>query len=168
MEWLPTVDEGESLSSAQSFRLHRHDVLNQLQLIRARIQMGQEEKALIVVDRMAGWLQSLSTWQSVLPEAAHSLLWCMAACSHVLTEGILANPLSFTADVVILLEKVLHRIEEASNLQGIYVRIQLQNKTTSSENTWVITLLGQQEEGWKDVTGVFQTEQGVPITVKVV
>lgn len=45
-----------------SLDLHRHEVLNALQLIRAYGQLGKSEWQLVQVDRLAEWIHSLSLW----------------------------------------------------------------------------------------------------------
>lgn len=175
MEWMSDGQEDQTLSPEAAFRRHRHDVLNQLQLIRARVQMGQGDRALLVLDRTALWLQSLGTWQSHLPVHAHSLLWRMAECSHVLTEGIIAKPESFTPDVVHSLQEIFKSVEENANLRGDYPRVVLRcnpahsfANEVSSQDNWEISLQTSVADGFDTVVRVYQTELGVPITVKVV
>ncbi|MDQ0188328.1 Spo0B domain-containing protein [Alicyclobacillus cycloheptanicus] len=69
--------------AAAAFRVHRHDVLNYLQLVRAYIQMNRPERALEAVTELTLWLQSLSAAQSAFETIAPPLLWTAAACSHV-------------------------------------------------------------------------------------
>lgn len=65
-----------------AFRIHRHDVLNSLQLVRAYIQLDRVDRALSAVTDLSAWLQSLSLAQAVFAESAESLLWTASACSR--------------------------------------------------------------------------------------
>ncbi|MBX6352894.1 MAG: Spo0B domain-containing protein [Thermoflavifilum sp.] len=69
-------------SPQEAFRRHRHDVLNELQLIRAYIQMGRTGSALQVVDRLAAWLGTLSQWQTAFPTQPETM-WCASQCPHL-------------------------------------------------------------------------------------
>ncbi|WP_206831031.1 Spo0B domain-containing protein [Alicyclobacillus fructus] len=72
----------------EEFRRHRHDVLNQLQIVRALIQMNRTDRAIAALDRLAEWLQSLGRVQQVLPRTAEAMLWTLASCPHVWVDDI--------------------------------------------------------------------------------
>ncbi|TDY43370.1 sensor kinase SpoOB-type protein [Alicyclobacillus sacchari] len=74
-------------SPAAQFRTHRHDVLNELQLIRAYLQMERPAQAVAVVDRLSTWLQSLTTWQISAGAFGEQLMWTAAVCPHVLLDS---------------------------------------------------------------------------------
>lgn len=78
----------ETESIAEQFRQHRHDVLNELQLVRGYIQMGQTERALTIVDRAARWLQSLAMWQSNTGELGEQLMWVASICPHLVVQRV--------------------------------------------------------------------------------
>ncbi len=73
-------------ASLETFRYHRHDVQNALQLIRGYIQLNRPNQAIEVVDGLSSWLHSLTLISNLGPEASP---WVNAAaqCPHVvLTE----------------------------------------------------------------------------------
>lgn len=72
----------------EEFRQHRHDVLNQLQIVRALIQMNRAERAIAVIDRLAEWLQSLGRVQQALVPGAEPLVWTLARCPHVVVDEV--------------------------------------------------------------------------------
>ncbi|WP_258110812.1 Spo0B domain-containing protein [Alicyclobacillus sp. SP_1] len=62
----------------KSLDLHRHEVLNALQLIRAYGQLGKTESQLAQVDRLAEWIHSLSLWnREWIKHSKHCLLLVM-------------------------------------------------------------------------------------------
>lgn len=76
--------DGESIEAqSAAFRRHRHDVLNELQVLRAYLQMGQPDRAIGIVDRTAEWLQSLTRWQTDGGEHGVHLMWSAATCPNI-------------------------------------------------------------------------------------
>ncbi|MCL6548749.1 MAG: Spo0B domain-containing protein [Alicyclobacillus sp.] len=75
--------------SLQAFRIHRHDVLNGLQLIRGYIQLDRPAQAIASIDRLTAWLHSLGVWHAQVEQCGAHLLWTAARCPYVhLTEVI--------------------------------------------------------------------------------
>lgn len=74
----------ESAQMASLFRQHRHDVLNELQLVRGYVQLGYLDKAMNVMDRAAVWLQSLTKWQQVFENGHENVLFSAAVCPNIL------------------------------------------------------------------------------------
>lgn len=66
-----------------ALRVHRHEILNGLQLVRAYIQLERPERALSAISDLSQWLQSLSLAQSAFEADAPELLWLAAECSRV-------------------------------------------------------------------------------------
>lgn len=85
--WLSMPNGMQQSNPAVQFRAHRHDVLNELQLIRAYLQMERPAQAVAVVDRLSTWLQSLTTWQINAGTFGEQLMWTAAVCPHVLLES---------------------------------------------------------------------------------
>ncbi|SIS63628.1 Spo0B domain-containing protein [Alicyclobacillus vulcanalis] len=79
-------DASQRQTSLEAFRRHRHDVLNQLQIIRALVQMDRPDRALAAIDRLAEWLQSLGQAQQAVPSGAESMVWTLACCPHVMVD----------------------------------------------------------------------------------
>lgn len=77
-------ESSDSIMMADLFRRHRHDILNELQLVRAYTQMEQYDKAIAVTDRVALWLQSLSTWQRIFEDSGRDVVFWAGACPNVL------------------------------------------------------------------------------------
>jgi hypothetical protein len=69
------------------FRKHRHDLLNQLQLIRAYVQIGRQSDAIRIVDETARWLQSLTKWQTHCKGHAERLVFVASNCPHLILTG---------------------------------------------------------------------------------
>ncbi|GEO25818.1 hypothetical protein AAC03nite_16030 [Alicyclobacillus acidoterrestris] len=116
---MPEHDHGTY--EAISFRRHRHDVLNELQLIRGYLQLGKPERALAVVDRTATWLQSLTRWQS-LGDVGKKLVWEAATCPHLqlrqlhvdgdLSDGVLEPFCAW-----------LHKLNDYAAEQGVHLEL---------------------------------------------
>lgn len=70
-------------ADADVFRRHRHDVLNELQLVRGYLQMGQSDKAVAVIDRTAAWIQSLSRWQINGAVNGEQWMWGASICPNI-------------------------------------------------------------------------------------
>lgn len=81
---MTTGSEPFSEMALESFRKHRHDVLNFLQLIRAYEQMGKSQKSIQLVDDLAKWLQSLTLWQIHFEKQHAQLIWQAANCPKVI------------------------------------------------------------------------------------
>jgi len=64
------------------FRIHRHDVLNHLQLVQAYIQLQRLDEAMLSVSALAGWLNSISLWQQI-DVLAQIMVPVAAVTSHV-------------------------------------------------------------------------------------
>lgn len=75
-----------SFDDLASFRAHRHDVLNQLQLVRAYVQLNRPEQALRSVDALAGWLTSIGHVQNTTQDPR--LVWMVAKTPHVTFHGV--------------------------------------------------------------------------------
>lgn len=75
--------EQDAAAAWESFRAHRHEVLNGLQMVKAYLQMGRGEDAHAWVNRLAAWLHSLSLWQARLEAEDHEVLWTVARCPRV-------------------------------------------------------------------------------------
>ncbi|WDL97001.1 Spo0B domain-containing protein [Alicyclobacillus sp. ALC3] len=73
----------EQGSAKDAFRIHRHDVQNFLQLVRAYLQLDRPERALTTVMDLSDWLTSLSLVQSRFEFAPSIVLWTAAQCPHV-------------------------------------------------------------------------------------
>ncbi len=73
----------EQGSAKDAFRVHRHDVQNFLQLVRAYLQLDRPERALSTVMDLSNWLTSLSLVQSKWEFAPSIVLWTAAQCPHV-------------------------------------------------------------------------------------
>lgn len=73
----------EQGSAKDAFRIHRHDVQNSLQLVRAYLQLDRPERALFAVMDLSNWLTSLSLVQSKFEFAPSQVLWTAAQCPHV-------------------------------------------------------------------------------------
>lgn len=52
--------------SLQTYRRHRHDVMNGLQVVRGYIQLNRPSDAIDAVDRLAAWLKSLTSIQQLV------------------------------------------------------------------------------------------------------
>ncbi|MFB5191115.1 Spo0B domain-containing protein [Alicyclobacillus fastidiosus] len=107
---------------ASAFRRHRHDVLNELQLIRGYLQLGQMERALGVVDRTAGWLQSLTNWQTSSASVGERLMWEAATCPNLLLRQIrfAGEP---GAELLTQFAAWLHGLNDGAAQQGIHLEI---------------------------------------------
>ncbi|GMA52367.1 hypothetical protein GCM10025857_37240 [Alicyclobacillus contaminans] len=69
-----------SVRPEDALRRHRHDILNDLQLVKAYIQLGKPDRALGAVDKLVNWLQSLSSIHAITPSP---LLWTLVQCPAV-------------------------------------------------------------------------------------
>lgn len=132
------------------FRHHRHDVLNELQLVRAYLQMDKPDKALSIVDRAATWLQSLSRWHDISGENGRLLLLSAAVCPSVvlMSMSVEQQPLSSTVDDLrnwmveaqTSLAQVGHRVDIRLHLDTTECRIYLKgsevNELRTQMNNW--------------------------------
>ncbi len=79
--------DGEKLDTRDSrlaaFRIHRHDVLNSLQLVKAYIQLNRPERAQASLDHLSQWLKSLGLWQTNISEESEALVWNASVCPNV-------------------------------------------------------------------------------------
>ncbi|WP_067848232.1 Spo0B domain-containing protein [Alicyclobacillus mali (ex Roth et al. 2021)] len=82
------ADGLERGAGLEAFRRHRHDVLNQLQIVRALIQMNRADRAIAAIDRIAAWLQSLGRVQQAVPAGAEAIVWALAVCPHIVVDEI--------------------------------------------------------------------------------
>ncbi|WAH44266.1 Spo0B domain-containing protein [Alicyclobacillus fastidiosus] len=107
---------------ANAFRRHRHDVLNELQLIRGYLQLGQMERALGVVDRTAGWLQSLTNWQTSSDSVGEWLMWEAATCPNLLLQkiNVTGEP---GAEFLTRFAAWLRRVNDGAAQQGVRLEI---------------------------------------------
>lgn len=108
------------MNPQEAIRMHRHDVLNHLQLVKGYLQLHRPDRALDSLNRLVEWLASLSTLQSQCVESFAKVLWTALACSHLRVEvhpettslpATLQNALS---DALIWLEQatVVHNMEK--------------------------------------------------------
>lgn len=102
---------------AQAFRRHRHDVLNELQLIRANIQLNRPARAIELVDRTAQWLQSLAVWQNVLTDPEADLLWIAASCPRIVLREVLEGVL-IEGTIASSLRDLLPQADDAASQSG--------------------------------------------------
>ncbi|WP_041695250.1 Spo0B domain-containing protein [Alicyclobacillus acidocaldarius] len=123
----------EHATGLESFRRHRHDVLNQLQIIRALIQMNRADRAIAAMDRLAEWLQSLGRVQQAVGSSAELVVWTLAACPHVVVDDILVEEAP-DGDTVVQWISFLTELEERLALGGRSLRMKLR---VSSNALWV-------------------------------
>ncbi|MCL6637986.1 MAG: Spo0B domain-containing protein [Alicyclobacillus sp.] len=64
-------------------RAHRHDLLNDLQVVKAYLQMQRTDRAAAAIDRLAARLNGLSHLQATLSPDEHELMWWAMQCSRV-------------------------------------------------------------------------------------
>ncbi|MCL6445361.1 MAG: Spo0B domain-containing protein [Alicyclobacillus sp.] len=106
----------------QAFRKHRHDVLNELQVVRGYLQLQRTEAALKVLDRIAGWFQSLTALQLALDVQNHpehaELVWCAAGLPHVQFRGASDDWLAGDAKVPDLC-RCWQWLEESAGMAGL-------------------------------------------------
>ncbi|ACV58826.1 Spo0B domain-containing protein [Alicyclobacillus acidocaldarius] len=108
----------------EAFRRHRHDVLNQLQIVRALIQMNRADRAIAAIDRLAEWLQSLGRVQQAVLPSAELMVWTLASCPHVVVADILVEEAPGD-DSVEQWTSFLTELEERLALDGRQLRIKL-------------------------------------------
>ncbi|MFD1675001.1 Spo0B domain-containing protein [Alicyclobacillus fodiniaquatilis] len=115
--------------NATSFRRHRHDVLNQLQLVRAYLQMERTEDAITMIDQTAQWLQSLALWQINFGYFGERLMWVAATCPNVYLKDV-ASELELTDECLTELEAWLVAVQHLLAQQGgnVYLSISAQGK----------------------------------------
>lgn len=120
---------GEVQSASDVFRRHRHDVLNELQLVRGYLQMGRQEEAVRVIDRTASWLQSLTYWQVIDSRFGEQLMWAASVCPNLQLSDIHLNSPSET--VVESLVSWLHSANEVLETSGgrLSVSVHLSNNS---------------------------------------
>ncbi len=110
-------DVTSQTNAVSLFRKHRHDILNQLQLIRAYIQIGRMPDAIRIVDATAVWLQSLTVWQTRCKGVAERLVWIASNCPHVILRSI-DEIIVWNEDIVSEIEQALLSLEEDASDRG--------------------------------------------------
>lgn len=116
-------------TNGESFRRHRHDVLNALQLVRGYVQMGQTDKAIGVVDRTAAWLQSLSRWHVNGQADAEQLMWTASVCSNIILDDFVCLDVEY-ADLAPLTSWLLStQTQLATEGYRMHIRIELRERT---------------------------------------
>ncbi|WAH38975.1 Spo0B domain-containing protein [Alicyclobacillus dauci] len=154
------LDADSTTNEATSFRRHRHDVLNELQLVRGYLQMNQPEKAVRVVDRTAEWLQSLTRWQVSLDGVGEELMWVACMCPNVVLNAIKATEVPspqilhsmkrWLSDVQVFLAEHGLRLHISVRVDThIYIRI-AENDLPVSYADWENDYLGLQFTAFKD------------------
>jgi hypothetical protein len=110
-------DTDRENSPVLRFRKHRHDILNQLQLIRAYVQIGRQPDAIRIVDETARWLQSLTMWQTYCTENAERLVFAASNCPHLFLAS--ADEIEdWDANLVDEIEQTLHVLEQYVSEKG--------------------------------------------------
>ncbi|MCL6453168.1 MAG: Spo0B domain-containing protein [Alicyclobacillus sp.] len=114
-----------STDALAALRKHRHDVLNELQLIKGNLQLNRVDRAMRVVNRCAEWLASVSELQASVPEAWQPLVWTAVGCPHLRvrfvrdTRRSAASPEAFATSVVAVAAAALEWLETAASEQNM-------------------------------------------------
>ncbi|WP_062308743.1 Spo0B domain-containing protein [Alicyclobacillus sendaiensis] len=131
----------------EAFRRHRHDVLNELQIIRALIQMNRSERAMAAIDRLAEWLQSLGRVQQAVFSSAEPLVWVLAGCPHVVVADIVVEHAP-EGDAVEQWMAFLTELEAQLATEGRSLRVKLRIGATTLRVEWDAPELGMAD--WRD------------------
>ncbi|KPV43237.1 Spo0B domain-containing protein [Alicyclobacillus ferrooxydans] len=173
-------------SSWTAFQLHRHDLQNYMQLVKAYLQLGKPEKALDAANQCAGWLTSLSRLQSQLSEDAGGarLLWTAATCSHLRVSLLNFSPV---LDVSPLCEGIAWLEQQAAVHNSKYINAKLthlpSNRTeeplsnpahplsddaeTADHAKWQILIDGPDLDEWWSPSLAANVLQGVVVTAEI-
>ncbi len=130
-----TADDGW----LQMLRMHRHDMLNGLQLVSGYLQLDKPERALQSLERMANWLRTVS-WIQAATESTEWTAWFQA--SHVTPHVLLRNRPEVTAlsqQQDMSLAAAWRWLEEIAALHGI-LEIGLDAVGKTEENGSIIEL----------------------------
>ena len=122
-----------------AFRLHRHDVLNDLQLIRAYIQMGRPEQALGAVDHLADWLASLGIVQNMFGDLYNELFWLMATCAYVRIADGVQPLLSGAGRHLEEFKRVVVWLNQQAQMHGVKLFVvsgEIPNKPSEATGEW--------------------------------
>jgi hypothetical protein len=123
------VQQGFDGDTVAAFRRHRHDVLNELQLIRAYLQLGQTERAQSVLDRTAAWLQSLTKWNANLGPSGESLVWNASICPNIHLGNTLAYEGTPDPEIIQGISEWVTQANEMVSQNGIRIHIHIRIET---------------------------------------
>lgn len=131
-------------------RLHRHDLLNGLQLVSGYLQLNKPERALQSVDRMARWLRTISWIQAVADSAAVDG-WFKA--SHIAPHVLLherPHDVAYTSELDDALSHAWRWLEEMAALYGISeMRLTVVGKTNKGQSgIEMMVETGEEEPSW--------------------
>lgn len=113
------MTEHGSDSWSALLRLHRHDLLNGLQLVTGYLQLNKPERALRSVDRMAAWLRSISWIHAVTEDTAYDGWFKVShTAPHVLLQE-RPSDLTYTRTIDESLSSAWQWLEEICALHGI-------------------------------------------------
>lgn len=143
LEEVGRVDSSAERDAAtRAFRVHRHDVQNHLQLVKAYIQLNRPSDALSAVDRLAHWLTSLSLVQNHLGGESAAILWAAAQCPNIVIEQLMGPPPLYEvhADTVV---ELLTRLQGVLAETGTNVKLSL--RVTANDTPVFVEISGAEE-----------------------